>query len=113
MKGRTPKACPRCLAGLTGPKCSGCGWFRLNSVKLSAAPWIVCNPCVGDDCSWCWGSGILPRIRSVAVRALAPDDVVCRVEPKLASGSTIPVAIPVGRKSPSECELSFWYGEDR
>lgn len=99
LKGRTPKACPRCLVVLSGPKCDACGWFRLNSVRLSATPWIACNPCIGDVCPWCHGDGYLPRVRSAAIRSL----------PKVIAAEDQPTtSIRVGRSSPSTLALLRW-----
>lgn len=63
LRGRTPKACPRCLEALDDGRCKACGWIRANSTKLSASPWALCNPCPGEGCVWCGGTGILPRVR--------------------------------------------------
>jgi hypothetical protein len=106
LKGRTPKQCPRCLGPLEDARCSGCGWFRLNGTRLSATPWVLCNPCPGQGCAWCGGTGVLPRIRSVAVRSMTPR---AEVAEELAEGSALP---EVPRHAPREtARRGDWRGD--
>lgn len=88
LRGRTPKACPRCLSSLVGlgGRCRSCDWSRasvaaevvdvesFDSRRYDAgpiAPWVLCPSCGGKgDCSWCDTTGYVPRVRAVKMRLL-------------------------------------------